>query len=77
MFLRRGVWRRSIVRPPGRERWVDGVVETLESLRRALGELEGEKEKAEVKAESVEKAERKIERSAIPRRQVAVSSKVG
>ena len=73
MFLRRGVWRRSIVCPPGRERWVDGVVETLESLRRALGELEGEKGAAV----AGEKGERKVERSAIPRRQVAVGSKVG
>jgi hypothetical protein len=49
-------------------------VETMEALGRALRELEGEKK---VEKEKVAGVERKIERSAIPRRQVGVSSKVG
>jgi hypothetical protein len=46
----------------------------MEALGRALRELEGEKK---VEKEKVGIVERKVERSAIPRRQVGVSSKVG
>ena len=49
-------------------------METLEALGRALRELEGEKK---VDKEKVGGVERKVERSAIPRRQVGVSSKAG
>jgi hypothetical protein len=46
----------------------------MEALGRALRELEGEKKVEKEKGGGVE---RKVERSAIPRRQVGVSSKVG
>jgi len=47
----------------------------MEALGRALRELEGEKE--EGREGGGERVERKVERSAIPRRQVGVSSKGG
>jgi hypothetical protein len=46
----------------------------MEALGRALRELEEEKK---VEKEKVGGVERKVERSAIPRRQVGASSKVG